>query len=348
MSSFKYPVFPDRILATEIASVLEGTHLRFPQDWLKARWIQHAAGFKLLASASVPPGMKLNSSNPRLSGTWSLVVETPDSNTIVAYDYIMCNGKMSCTKIDDHCGMKFRISYYADGSCVLLAQNLVATHGLNFKSEPKLLRMTARTKLSVDKYVFLVRPNLQPSNVRRIMLSETPLYRDNPSLVPTVPMISDYIYRSRIKKRKNVWEHCADLMKDYPDQILHHPEEGEPRFALFRSPKRLFESFCANVSSSDSVVGLDAQFKNNYERMPVWVISSQDDDYHTIPGFVIVGESSNAKILTSAIAKVVSYLSEQGKSWKATTMLDKDKLEWKSLLDNGLKFIMCEFHVVKA
>ena len=349
MSSFKHPVFQGRILATDVASVLQGTHHDYQQEWLKTRWIQHAGGFKLSKGTSLPPGMKPATSNPRHTGDWILINGNANENDVVACDYIACNGKMQCSKPHNNaCSVILRISYYGDGSCSLFTESPNVSHGLNYLPDRNKLPMSRKTKGHVEKYAFMIRPNMAPSNVRRILLSEFPNHHGDRSIVPTIPQISDHIGKLRAKKRENVWNYCLKLSNEYPGQLINIPSNVSPRFVVLRSTSRLFDEFSERIGNPDSVVGMDAQYKNNKERMPFWVICSQTKDFTTVPGFVIVGETSKASVLTPALQVVKEFLEANGTPWKATVMIDKDKTERKALLSNDLRFILCEFHVAKA
>ena len=187
MSGFRHPVFEDRIAATDVASVLQGIHPLYPHDWLKTRWIQHGGGFQLSKKASLPPGMRTSNANPRHTGTWLLTLKDATQTDVAAFDYISCNGKMACSSTSGTvCSVKLRIAYFGDATCSFFTESPAISHGLQFVLNQKKVPMSTRTKALVEKYAFLIRPNIKTSSIRRILLSEFPDHQNDRSVVPTI------------------------------------------------------------------------------------------------------------------------------------------------------------------
>ena len=66
-----------------------------------------------------------------------------------------------------------------------------------------------------------------------------------------------------------------------------------------------------------------------------------------MPGFAIFRAKSDSDHLTIGLTGINDYLQKIGLSWKATVIIDKDATERKALLNLGLSYILCEFHVMK-
>ena len=237
-------------MAADVASVLQGIHPDYQHEWLKTRWIQHLGGFKLLNGTTLPQGMRPSNSNPRHTGKWILNAQHTVSTFIVASDYVACNGKMECSKsVNGSCSVKLRITYFGDATCRLYAEGPSVSHGLAFVPDRKILPMSTRTKDAVESYAFLIRPNLRPSNVRRILLSQNPQHKDDRSIVPTIPQISDHIAKLRARKRRDLWGCCDELQSEFPEQVIHFPTGNDsPKFIVLRGTSRLFLEFSKKLA----------------------------------------------------------------------------------------------------
>ena len=171
--------------------------------------------------------------------------------------------------------------------------------------------------------------------------------------IPTMNQIQDF--KKNFKKKKNCGKTSKEiihdlLLKDVNQKYIVMAEDifSENWMIILRSGEKTFQQFIDNVQSEESAIGLDAQFKNNLNHLPLWIICAQNDSYNTVPGFIIMAEKNNKNILKKAISEVIKYLKENDICWKATVMIDKDNVERYALDQNGLKIILCEFHLIKT
>ena len=96
------------------------------------------------------------------------------------------------------------------------------------------------------------------------------------------------------------------------------------------------------------IASFDAQWKNNKERLPLWILAAQSASFETIPGFVLVTQDASEVTITAALQKVKELMLSAGAEWKSCVMIDKDRAEWNSIRACGLRPFLCQFHVMKA
>ena len=93
--------------------------------------------------------------------------------------------------------------------------------------------------------------------------------------------------------------------------------------------------------------GLDAQFKQNTDQLPLYVLCTQNDKFNTIPGFIFLLSSNTVKLVTLALKKIKNYLENLGVAFKAFIMIDKCEIERQAAANIGVRTLLCEFHAIK-
>lgn len=89
-----------------------------------------------------------------------------------------------------------------------------------------------------------------------------------------------------------------ELIADYEDQVAYADLSKTSSFLLvLRSGPRCHEAFAERATAHDGVIGLDAQYKNNRNRIPIFVVTAQNAHYETLPGYCIVCSNSQAKTI---------------------------------------------------
>ena len=93
------------------------------------------------------------------------------------------------------------------------------------------------------------------------------------------------------------------------------------------------KEFLIHIKDPSSVVGYDAQYKNNKERLPVWIVCAQSHDFSTVLGFVIITEDSTEEVLKDSLDALENYLNQLGIGWSSYVMIDKSEEErdWKAI-----------------
>ena len=186
-----------------------------------------------------------------------------------------------------------------------------------------------------------------PSAVESIFIRRHPGCID-PTLVPPLSAIRDVMYVGRRKIREgNIWEQIEEALSG-SESFVQLPCKNRPAFAILQSGPASHSRFVDHISDAKGMVGFDAQWKNNKQRLPLWILTAQSDSFESIPGYVLVTQDARESTITSALTKVKEILADSGIQWLASVMIDKDRAEWNSIKSIGLKPFLCEFHVMKS
>ena len=318
-------------------------------DWLKAQWIGGPNGFRVKpARGRIPAAVKLDKScNPRYSGLW-MIEEQENERGLIATEYVICNGAMGCTKHRTFpCQVRLKLEYRSGGACKVFSMAESLKHGDHYKFDPSKLRSTFLLREKIVKMGATAAPGLTSSAIQTMLMLEHPESSD-PRVVPPLSVISDTLYRARRQEKTgspfgDVWTTLKD--SPYLAHFSPHWTPDGPEFVILISGEQCYQYFKSVVRGTSGAVGFDAQWKNNKERLPLWILTCQTRTFETIPGLVIVTQDAKKKTLTAALRQCKSILDV---AWTAPVMMDKDRAQWQAAKDAGLDCILCEFHVMKA
>src|SRR3990167_1072814 len=235
-------------------------------------WKVHAGGFKLHPSAK-----NLQKNNPRKTGEWKFTTPENFSFRWVAFEYLKC---ASCAE----CPIRLRL-VYKNGNCVIKfngkSQNGIRTP-IPAQIRQEILEMR---NFSVVK--------MKPKHIYINMTKKYSIKQ-----LPPLSQINDIIKYEEWKSRQNVDPDISEFCLDNSCVFSEH--FGDDFIIILRSGPVCYDLFCANIRKKDKQVGLDAQFKNNKERFPLYLLCAQDESYHTIPGFCFMMSRNTAQLLTRA------------------------------------------------
>lgn len=96
-----------------------------------------------------------------------------------------------------------------------------------------------------------------------------------------------------------------------------------------------------------SNVGLDAIFKLNKLKWPVFALVTQDEAGHTWPIALALLSNNSGNAIKEFIKKVKDRAEGYVDKWRPTFMIDKDAAEREAVVDTGFDFLLCDFHVQK-
>src|SRR3990167_10122983 len=269
---------------------------------------------------------------PRKTGEWKFSLPANYHKKRVAVEYLKC---VSC----GDCRIKLRLKYNAQ-KCVI--QSNANCHSLlPFKKEIKIYQPVPQ---QIKKEIIEMRNfsliKMKPAHVYANLVGKYPQ-----ALVPAQSKINDIIEYDEKVSRNKMPINLTEFMQ-HPNFVFHESFKND-FIIIFNSNPICFELFQQAVQDDRRQVGLDAQFKNNKERFPLYLLCSQDSAYTTVPGYIIMLSKNNSQLLSKAIKQIKLHLLELKVDWKAHVMIDKCKIERKSLVENDLHFLLCEFHFLK-
>lgn len=320
MGKFTHPM--STICYTQLPSFLAGM-MEKEYPWSKCRWRTRKPGFCLNKGVT---NEKKN--NPRKSGDWLFVHSPSFFRKNVATDYLKCTSCLS------GCNVSVKLEYKPNKMVVIKSENLILSHGV-------MDIIDSRADHVIRKEIITLRgSSMPPMRPMQIFIN---LANTHGSNMPTLSQISEII---KYEDRKNKQNFNLTSLLTNPN-IVHYEENKRNFIIVIKSNPTAFNLFGASISNPDNIVGLDAQYKNNLERFPLWILCTQSEGYRTVPGFVMMSNSGTAAVLSKAIARIKQYLQDNGYHYRAITMIDKDEVERISLTQNGLRFYLCEFHLMK-
>src|SRR3990167_127884 len=284
-------------------------------------WKSDSSGFSLTL------GVKSNG-NPRKIQSPEFTFPNPFYKKNLACEYLQC----SCQH-----QIKVKLIYKKNLECQIYSRVMI--NQLETIHPPKKKK---EIKNSIKAEILNYRQQIPPMKPAQIMANLTNKHPVDD--IPAYSTIVDIVEYQSKKKRKN-WEAVEGSILNSNNTIFYEVI-AKNFIIIIKSNEFTFQKFRDKIEDSTEIVGLDAQYKNNKERYPLWILCAQEN-YHTIPGFIIMSSSSSAKYLTIAICQIKNYLNSIGSDWSASAMIDKDKSERKALVENGIKFYLCDFHVIK-
>src|SRR3990167_8856818 len=294
---------------------------QFP--WSKCRWRTKRPGFSLHQGV-----LNEKKNNPRKTGEWLFTYPPTYHFKYVATDYVQC------TSCKNSCTIALKLVYKPDRTVEIKSKTTLLQHG---SKEHKELRTEDDIRCQIIKLRDSTTPPMKPM---QIFINLAPIYSNR---MPSLSQISEIVkYEDRKAKRLI---NLSEFLEH--ENIIHYEENKNYFIIIIKSNPTAFQLFGKIVSDHTKTVGLAAQYKNNSERFPLWILCTQNEGYRTIPGFVIMSNIGTATILTRAILVITNYLKEQGFSYSAITMIDKDEVERQALVNNGIQVYLCEFHLMK-
>ena len=258
--------------------------------------------------------------NPRINVVLSSDMVTPITHQKYGISWLFKEHLM-CKK----CDAKLLLIYKSDAAlkvtCFIYATSLIAhchvVTEVNTDIDNSAIPVPRKPKLPIPQVKKLLvdaitlNPSVKPNDLRIACLNAFPLEKFPVELHPSKKQVQDFknnILRKQIPK--NLGD--KDLIEKYvanSNYLVHiEPEDSENWFLILKSGPKTFEGFLDSVNSINGVVGLDAQFKNNVNRLPLWILCAQNSAMNTVPGYVIMGERNSAVLLSCAIRSIQAHL----------------------------------------
>lgn len=319
----------------QVASFLLGKNEDYVLPWLYTKWITNT-GFRIHPKATILKNSSLENKNPRISNIW---IYQNSEFKYSCVEYLICNGKQGCKlNSEGKCAVQLKL-LYSNKSCSIFAREAVPFHGSTFIPNKK-LQTLGKSKLEI---LGKLRDNhrIKPTKIQKIFIKR------GDSDIPSRKQISNLIHYERNKEFSgNLWEDLLRIVRKNPEFIVYPKKQFDKNIIIIKFGPLQLTNFLEHLSDKNSVLGLDAQYKNNKERYPLHILCAQDAHFHTVPGFLIF--SDTAKNLSHGISLIKEFALSQGFVWKAVTMIDKDIVEKNALENNGIKVILCDFHLMKA
>ena len=316
----------------DLSLLLSGKHPETRAGWLKCKWVKYSSGFKINCKARLS-----SKTNPRKSGQWPF--DECQKLDQYAIEYLQCNGNSGCdhtAEINGKCAVKIKLVYKQGKQCEVYSNSVKPYHGKNFVPTQFL---SDRDKIKIDKQTSINR-GTKPTQMHKYLIKN--------GCTGTKTQISNYIYYKNNKNfTANYWNDLYTYTTRFKNFIYpSKSSEIKNKIVIIKFNKKCLNFVTRKMSEEDSIVGLDAQFKNNKERIPLFILCAQTKEFVTVPGFIIITESVGQ--LGEALAILKNWLSVKGIVWKCWVMIDKDSSERAALFSNSLKFLLCEFHIMKA
>lgn len=338
MAKRQFNNFLKNIPISMLPDVFMGINNSFKDPIYEKQW-KCKSGIRLFSGVVIPENVNIKDINPRKTGKNNFIIITSrykNKKDYIASEIITCVS----------CNFSLKLYYTKDNMCKIFCSNdrchLDTCH----------LEKEARVPEKVKEFIFQqkkINPNITPG----VLSKAITLNDDLGNYKVTNDKISNIL--KYMKKNDYTGNRVLDLLeitsKPYRSSIssvIHNDIIDNNNFRIIlKSGEKCSKFFGEVVSNPAKVVGLDAQFKNNDKKKPIWVLVCQDDDFHTIPGYIIICSSNTSDDLSICLNIIKKDLEKEGIIWKSTIMIDKDATERKAILENDLKFILCEFHIIK-
>lgn len=124
---------------------------------------------------------------------------------------------------------------------------------------------------------------------------------------------------------------------------------GRPIVIIMAAREETLTEFIRLSKGGDFVWGMDSQYVNNAERLPLTVICCQNSSNQTIPGFVAISLRSDEESYTIILQKVKDHLKNHDIDFKrGHIMIDKDIAERNAVVNCGMRFLLCQFHIMRS
>ena len=153
-------------------------------------------------------------------------------------------------------------------------------------------------------------------------------------------------YNINLRMGRSDYQMIDDLFSQHPNFISIYRENSE-FVVVFKSNQNCFSQFCSKVGHINGVVGLDAQYKQNSEYFPLYILCSQNEHFNTVPGYVFMATSNSTKLVSTALLIIKTHLQDIGVIFNAYLMIDKCEIEQQAAEQNKIQIILCEFHTIK-
>lgn len=340
----------------EVPSLLAGQNPNWQQDWLKTTWTGRD-GLKINKNVKKPKGYRAVLHNPRYCGSWLLEVDQGQTYSYLAFDILLCNGSHSCDRTSGKCEVSIKLVYTDEENgvmCSLMVPNRAFSHGPMFKPNIAKLNLSGIVRSQI---IEMKKSHFKPHTIAAVISNKAKkdgISVNNAHFVPTINQVREIIkYENSCERNDDLREemdrfvanHAASVI--YPKNQNYFMDSEEKLVVVLRSGPICQSLFLPVITNEASMVGLDAQFRNNDQRFPVFVVTAQNSFFETVPGFVFFCEHADAEHIVKGLEVIKDYLLDLRLEWKATVMIDKDAAERKAILTAGLRFLLCEFHVEK-
>ena len=285
-------------------------------------------------------------------------METPInySNKYLAEETIVCSGDFGCIK---PCKVRLKIRHRAISKIVdFFTFANQQNHGPDYKSvEGKLkLHKFIRKIVVSDKQCGGGKKYGTTPAIEFLKISKNNLEKNLPanprSILPTIKQIENLLYYERRKEFGSLSEEekLTKFVQEYQNHVIYPPNltEFTDMVIIIKFGSVTLEKFVSLTQKPDSVVGMDSQFCNNSHRLPVTILLTQDENLETVPGFIGIFDTASEKNYTTFLSKIKLYLLQEFKyDLKCYMMIDKCCSERNASLNNGLKVLLCEFHLIR-
>lgn len=284
--------------------------------------------------------IKSTVSNPRTTGSLSYK-DSPDDHI---FDFILIE-YLSCTS-HINCQVKIKLKHYATPSHDFMCKITFVNEKIHETeiTEKKKEQITYDPKIKeyIRKQV-IDYPQYSP---HLLLLQVESMFGNDAT--PPLKVIQNWKrnFINNMKKNRNDIQMIEDFYSRHENFVKLY-RNNDDFVVIFRGNNYSFKLFKETVQKRGSVVGLDAQYKQNTEYYPLYIMCCQNSNYNTVPGFIFMASSNTVSLISIALSEIKAYLLRFGIEFRSTLMIDKCKIEKEVADENNIPTILCEFHVIK-
>lgn len=134
---------------------------------------------------------------------------------------------------------------------------------------------------------------------------------------------------------------------DYPTAAF---DKGNPVVIVMKTKEKTLGEFAKYSKTKPFVWGLDSQYCNNNARFPVTILCAQDDKHRTVPGFIALSLKADEQHYSIILEQVLQFMEFNFKIIRSDcyVMIDKCCSERNAIKNCGVKFLLCQFHILRT
>lgn len=278
--------------------------------------------------------------NPRTTGSITFR-KTQDEHILnyVLIEYLGCTSHVKCP-------VKIKFKHYCTPQQIMMCDITYVKENIHSNESSTQQKKKKLHNPQVKEFVETT-VDSTPQYAPNLLLIESERKFGNEK-VPPLKIVQNWKrnFMKRKRMKRNDIQMIEDEFSDHSNFVKLY-KKNQDFVVIFRSNNYSFKIFSDTVQKIGSVVGLDAQYKQNTKYYPLYILCSQNSNFNTIPGFIFMASANTVFLISKALEEIKLYLIQRGIIFNSTIMIDKCKIEKEAADQNKIPTILCEFHIIK-